>query len=158
MDAGRWGGGPRQSNSDARGAAPTRRLAQMFTVAVQGDTHTLAALVSDYAARGGNDFASHLVPHPCKNEARIAVGAGSADEARAVVAQAFRRLLADLHALQQQVASAGAPLQRVRQHDAQVAALCLSEPLVARVWRGAPLAEPSVAMGGLGGGGRGTGD
>jgi DNA-directed RNA polymerase subunit L len=117
----------------------------MFTIAVQGDTHTLAALVSDYAARGGNDFASHLVPHPCKNEARIAVGAGSPSEAKVVVEQACGQILADIHALQQQLALAGAPLHRVRQHDAQIALLCPSEPLVARVWRGAPLAEPPVA-------------
>jgi len=114
----------------------------MFTIALQGDTHTLTALLSDYAARGGNAFASHLVPHLCKNKVRITVGAGSEDEARRVVAQASRHALSDLRALQEQAASGGAPMRRVAQHDQHVAPLCAGEALVVRVWQGVPLAEP----------------
>ena len=115
----------------------------MFTIALQGGTHTLAALVSDYAARGGNAFASHLVPHPCKNEARIAVGAGSGEEARRVVAQACRHALSDVRALQEAAALGGAPMLRAAQHDQRMAPLCAGEALAVRVWRGLPLAEPT---------------
>lgn len=115
------------ASDDAAGARQ-----QLFTFVVEGECHTLGALVAErLVAEDECLFASYRVPHPLSKEVHITVGALAQLDAQKALQRAAEALARDVRQLIEQLEPPGA--------HAPPGAMDTAPPREVRVRRGVPL-------------------